>query len=108
MDRDQELDEIEKELAQPFLHEPDKLDLAEGDVCWLNMDRICKPDCMAYNPEDTDADGNKIQGPNRCVILHCLGQQGAGALSLIGVSRLLHRRERREGRPAMPEPPKVL
>jgi hypothetical protein len=108
MERDRELEELERELGRveaPYIHRPEELDLRDGMLCWLDGARVCGPDCVAYNPEETDERGEALQGPNKCLPLLYIGQQGAAALATIAVSRKRiaeiqdKERERRQGPP---------
>jgi hypothetical protein len=63
--RDEELDELERELSQdPYIESPDEINEGEGQTCFLNQDRRCASDCTAYNVH-----ADLAQGPDRCVIL---------------------------------------
>jgi hypothetical protein len=58
MERDKELDALEKSLREPFLEKPEKISIQDGSACWLNGDRACGPDCRAYDagaPEGSSA-----------------------------------------------------
>lgn len=100
--RDDELDDIEKELSEdrfkeqvsqatgglPFLHRPAEMDIKPGMLCWMDGTRVCGPDCVAYNVEEVDPNSQElIQGPNKCLVLRYMGQQGAAALSVLLVNR---------------------
>jgi len=87
VDRDAELDELDRTLGDPFIERPETLDLRDGMLCWLDGARVCGSDCVAYNTEDLDEQGNVVQGPNRCLPLLYIGQQGAAALTTIAVNR---------------------
>lgn len=84
-DRDEELSKLERALtAPPHIHEPETKNLGGGAMCWLNADRVCGADCVAFNidgvglPED-----EAVQGPNQCTVLVYAGQIGAGSLAQI-------------------------
>lgn len=64
IDREEDLDKLEEELGQPFVHEPEELDIGEGQTCFLNQDRRCMSDCTSYNLY-----ADVPQGPERCVLL---------------------------------------
>lgn len=66
-DREKELAELEKELESaqlPFIERPETIDDTDGAVCFLNVDRICGPDCKAFDPTVSPP-----QGPEQCLIL---------------------------------------
>lgn len=98
--RDEELDKIEEELSdfekqvahaeggRPFIQRPNEMDIGPGMLCWMDGTRVCGPDCVAYNVEEFDPDTQElIQGPNKCLVLRYMGQQGAAALSVLLVNR---------------------
>ncbi len=91
-ERDEELDSLEQELAamgevkpanDPHIERPPQLDIGPGMLCWLDGTRVCGPDCVAFNTEDVDDNGSLLQGPNKCLALFYMGQQGAAALSTL-------------------------
>jgi len=97
--RDEDLDQIEKELGDleygsrrgaPYVHKPDELDANEGMFCWISSERRCGPDCVAFNTDEIDEHGNYLQGPQKCLPLVYLGQQGSAALLKIR----MHSKER--------------
>ncbi len=50
MARDEELDAAQRELnGVPHIDKPDEI--RAGLSCWLNQNRICQSDCMAFDPE---------------------------------------------------------
>ncbi len=94
--RDEELDAMERELEamanakpenDPHIHRPEHLDIGPGMLCWLDGTRVCGTDCVAYNVEEVDERGNFLQGPNKCLALFYMGQQGAAALSTLLLNR---------------------
>lgn len=95
--RDDELDDLEKELAQepvaktrkgtPYIERPDTLAIGDGTLCWRDGDRYCGPDCVAHNVDDIDEHGNSLQGPNKCLILLYSGQQASAALSTMDTNK---------------------
>lgn len=65
------MDPEENENEGPdFIHPPDKMedDPRNGLVCFLNMDRPCGPDCMAYTTLPSEAPQLNHQQRN-CVLL---------------------------------------
>lgn len=81
---DKELDDLEKELrGKPFVHEPDELNIPEGAVCWLNMDRLCRGDCIAFN-----IGADAASGPERCMLLVYMSEQTASSQMLVQIGRL--------------------
>lgn len=109
MERDEELSEAERELAEAekafgssrYIHRPDEIDLQDGMTCWLDGERVCGGDCMAFN-----IDGD---GPNQCLVLHYQGQIGSAALIEIAANKkrlqLAQDQERKERQG--PPPPGV-
>lgn len=100
MSRDKEMDELQQELdakinemesgpkPAPFIHRPEEMDIKPGSLCWMDGTRVCGPDCVAYNVEDVDPEtGEFLQGPNKCLALFYMGQQGAAALSQLIINR---------------------
>lgn len=88
--RDEKLDEVERELRDPYLYEPDVKKLAPGMTCFLNQDRVCGTDCMAFNTDEVDGQGNAIDGPDRCLLLFNLSAMGASAhVTLAGTAMAL-------------------
>ncbi len=64
MSRDQELDELEKQLREPHIEKPDELSIQDGSTCWIDGNRACGPDCRAYDPGVRPA-----EGPEVCTVL---------------------------------------
>jgi len=50
--RDEELDAAQEVLRQgtPYIHPPEEREQL-GGMCWINHNRVCGADCMAYDPE---------------------------------------------------------
>lgn len=101
-DRDAELGELQRELdakirdlegqgsnePSPFIERPDSLDIEDGALCWMDGTRVCGADCVGYNVEMSDPEtGEMLQGPNKCLPLLYMGQQGAASLSTLLVNR---------------------
>lgn len=83
-----ELEGLNSQQGAPFIERPDALDIGENALCWMDGTRMCNADCVAYNVEDVDPEtGNALQGPNKCLPLLYMGQQGAAALSTLLVNR---------------------
>jgi hypothetical protein len=114
-DRDKELDEVEKELlgvkpaagGQPFIERPEKLDLRRGSLCWMDGSRVCGADCVAFNPEELDEQGQATDSPNKCLVLTYMGQQGAAALSIIAINRTAAKKAQDDRRAAAGGTPPV-
>ncbi len=104
--RDEELDDLERELTEseasarfkeqvaqangglPFIERPHEMDIKPGMLCWLDGTRVCGPDCVAYNVEHVDPKTQElVQGPTKCLVLLFMGQQGSAALSVVLASR---------------------
>lgn len=86
--RDDELDALEKELRAPFIETPDRLEAADGSMCWLDGDRRCGPDCMAFNALGVGVEPDAvIQGHLQCVVLATMSSQNAGLVGLIASNR---------------------
>lgn len=97
MDRDKELDDLVDELKTPFIERPDEMDIRAGVLCWLDGSRVCGADCVAFNPEEQEA-GLASDGPNKCLVLMYMGQQGSAALSIITANALLRKRDQDKAR----------
>lgn len=115
-DRDTELDDLQRDLrgvkseGQPFIERPEKLDLQQGSLCWMDGSRVCGADCVAFNPEELDDSGLATDSPNKCLVLTYMGQQGSAALSIIAVNRIAAKKaqdERRENAVGAPPVPPV-
>ncbi len=62
--RDEEYDRTVKELrGTPFIEEPKELDVDVGGACFINHERLCRPDCTAFG------DPNAPTAAERCMIL---------------------------------------
>lgn len=98
---DEELARIEAELRgtpTPAIDKPDELDMAPGMGCWLDKERMCGPDCMAY-----DVDAEPGSGPKFCLVLGAVLREPA----VIGTAALLRKRNednQRESASAQPVP----
>lgn len=58
-DRDLELDALEREFKQmgqtPHIHQPDEKNVEHNGMCWINVERLCGPDCVAFgDPAEPD------------------------------------------------------
>lgn len=112
-DRDNELDEIQKELTgvksagQPFVERPETLDLRRGSLCWLDGSRVCGADCVSFNPDELDENGLETDSPNKCLVLVYMGQQGSAAVSTLALNRKAAQRAQDERRGAAPPAPPV-
>lgn len=62
--------------------EENKDEEPEGELCWISPDRVCGPDCVAFNTSATELDG-----PNKCLVLLYMGQSGSGLLSIANLTR---------------------
>lgn len=81
-ERDQELDNLEQELRQPYIESPEEIEEGMGQTCWLNMDRQCMPDCTAYNVF-TDMP----QGPERCVLIVYAANSAVQTQELVQITK---------------------
>lgn len=112
-DRDTELDDLQRDLrgvkseGQPFIERPEKLDLRQGSLCWMDGSRVCGADCVAFNPEELDEGGLATDSPNKCLVLTYMGQQGSAALSIIAVNRIAAKKAQDERRDAAAGAPPV-
>lgn len=122
MSRDEDLEALEKELSeerfkeqveravggQPFIERPVEMDIKPGMLCWMDGTRVCAADCVAYNVEEYDpATQELMQGPNKCLVLRYMGQQGAASLStlLVNRKRITEIQDKKRGdNPAVPDP----
>jgi hypothetical protein len=103
-DRDRELDRLEQELAgAPYIEEPGDKKVGDGSMCWLNGERMCGGDCVAFNWES-----EPLQAPNQCIALAYFGQVASGALTQIKLSRKARQRaeDRQREEAAKAEVPK--
>lgn len=110
--RDRELNELERELkAPPHIESPDVKNF-DGGACWLDKDRVCGPDCVAYNIDGVGLpEGEPVQGPNVCTVLVYAGQMGAGALATLALTRKQRQASddaRRAASASNPPIPKVM
>lgn len=51
-DRERRLQDWERErdaAHTPYLEKPDEMNVGSGLLCWINADRVCGPDCVAFN-----------------------------------------------------------
>ena len=81
-DRDQDLDDLEKELNQPFLHRPEEIDAGAGQVCFIDGDRECAGDCTAFNIY-----ADPKQGPERCILLVYTANVAVNTQELVQLGR---------------------
>jgi hypothetical protein len=82
VDRDDDLDELQKELDQPYIHEPDEMEPGAGQTCFLNCDRLCRSDCTAYN-----VFADPAQGPERCILLVYVANSATNTAALVGFAK---------------------
>ena len=82
-ERDQELDELQRELSQP-IEPPEEVGEGEGQTCFINQDRLCRPDCTAFNSY-----AELKQGPERCILLVYLSHTAANTTELVGLGTKL-------------------
>jgi hypothetical protein len=92
MERDKEFDAVMGSLSDPYIEKPDELD-PSGALCWLDMQRMCGPDCVAFN---TAATGTEDQ----CRALNAMTSQ---VVSLRQTAKTLADLKRG----GIPQPPKV-
>jgi hypothetical protein len=88
-ERDEDLDELQKELEQPFIEEPDELDEGAGQTCFINQDRMCRADCTAFNIYAQPA-----QGPERCIMLVYLAATATNTEALVQLGKGMKKRAR--------------
>jgi hypothetical protein len=91
MERDQELEMIEKELRgkpTPHLHRPDELPIDDGTTCFMNQERMCASDCRAYNTNSKPG-----EGADCCLILASLLDIGGKMDGVIAVASLLRKQK---------------
>lgn len=75
-DRNRELDEA---VSDPYIEKPDELDVGDGQMCWLDSNRMCGPDCKAFNL-------SAEQGPEQCLFLV---RSGKATDAVIGIEQLI-------------------
>ncbi len=93
--RDEELDELEKELrtkeaphsGTPFIERPPEMDVGPGTLCWADGTRLCGPDCVAYNTQGETEEGEVVQGDLQCLILGHMKKQAATTQALFVVRK---------------------
>lgn len=91
MDRDRELDEIEKALRgtpQPVVHKPDNLPISDGTTCFINQERMCASDCRAFN-----TNAKPGEGADCCLILASILDVGEKMEGVVALSRLLKKQQ---------------
>lgn len=86
------------------IDKPDELPIKEGAICWINSQRVCGPDCVAFNVDELDEHGIASDGPHRCTVIVLLGQVGSGAGQLV---QLMTKAQQQARTPQQPAPPKV-
>ena len=98
-DRDAELDGLNEELEDgpKHIHQPDDMDIGDGTMCFLNVERKCGADCTAFNWE---IERGRRTAPNQCVILYHLGALGSGAIGHIHSLNLKKREQQDRERKA--------
>lgn len=85
--RDEKLDEVERELRDPYIHDADVKPASNGMECFLNEQRVCGAACMAFNTDEVDEHGRVIDGPDRCLLLFNISALGANAaMTLAGTA----------------------
>lgn len=100
--RDQELDDLEKQLREPHIEKPDELSIADGSSCWLDMNRACGADCRAYDPGVRPA-----EGPEVCTILGGMMdvvEALQGFVSVGAITRKKHQDHARTAAASVPVP----
>lgn len=70
--REQELDDLERELGTPYIHKPDDLEIGTSSLCWMDKDRVCDATCAAYNVSELGPNGEIAQGSQKCMILSAI------------------------------------
>lgn len=84
--RDKELDDLQNAMTQgtPFIHPPDEREQTNG-MCWINSNRACGADCMAFDPEAPE-------GYEKCRVLGAAQVLiGHGSLLSQGTPRIVGR-----------------
>lgn len=103
--RDDELDALEQELrGTPFVEKPDDLPITDGSSCFLDKERLCGPDCRAY-----DIEVDPPQGPQVCTLLTSMMDLGAGIQPFVEIARTLRKQRADKAREnasgaAVPDP----
>lgn len=94
MERDRELDDVLGALNDPYIEKPDELTAGSGALCWLDMQRLCGPDCVAFNTKSESTE-------DQCRALNSMTSQ---AVALRRTTKTLADLVRG----GAPNPPKVL
>jgi len=86
--RDEDLDQLERDLKAPYIESPDRLAIGDGSMCWLDAHRKCGPDCIAFNVTGVCVDDDvPVQGHLQCVLLAATTAQNAGLIQLVAANR---------------------
>lgn len=81
--RDEEYDATMRELqGTPYIEEPTELDVDVGGACFINHERLCRPDCTAFGDADAPT------AAERCMILQGMN---TGLEALKSIASLLKR-----------------
>lgn len=102
-ENEKDLEELDKRSRRK-IELPDEKKIIDGEICWNNSQRICGADCIAFNTDSLDDNGDPVQGPTKCIFIVLLGQLGANSGSLV---QLLTKGQLMSRTPGAPPPPKV-
>lgn len=105
MERDDELDELEKGLAyDPHIESPDELEVPVGGNCWVDQSRKCGPDCVAFN-----RDLDRADPAQQClIIVNGSTEAGIATKTHAVLESLFSLLKRKQQTPPAPAPPKVI
>lgn len=93
-DREKELNQFAAELDRElgtYIHKPDKMNVQDGESCWLDQARICGPDCVAFNVDGVGIEPEQeTQGHTKCVVL---ASQSSNLITIAKLSASLRKSE---------------
>lgn len=84
--RDEELDEVERQLKEPYIEKPPQVSITDGSACWIDGNRACGPDCRAY-----DSGVQPAEGPEVCTALAGLMDVAEGIRNFVSATSVLRK-----------------
>lgn len=98
--RDEELDNLERELREPHIEKPGEMAIADGTACWLDMNRACGADCRAY-----DAGVLPAEGPEVCTLLGGMMDIVEGLRGFVSIAAITRKKAQDQTRTAVANAP---
>lgn len=105
MGRDEELEQLEKEIRgglkgnpTPAIDQGDKMVIGDGTACFINQDRPCTPECRAFNPTTNG------ESPDSCTIISGITDIGQMLNKLVSAAGLMKKQQQDSSRVAPPPP----